>query len=440
MRSAVIRTFLRVLFAARNEGSSEFIAWKSLVYNMSYRLPKAANKDRLIGFKTIFRVLTIRREKASFNLNSEGSTPGDAFITGRVSSIDTRMAYLKSVGLLPSKAIARSNLSSNWNQVNTLTLFVIISIGFLLAIIGVFDKQRANLALVFPSLIEIELIFKFVVRNKITHIHDFAQFEVDSNLLYLCLKNKHDLVVLKYPSPGPLMLHNTLLLTDTLCINTPYQEEEVAVLPYVRSESIQFVPPEHYLDYSHLYNDEVAPKYTLGYYSHGSWVREMQGHADDGLEIAKYEVVLLKWLNELLEKNEQYTLKILTHPKERCKSLDEARQRFYDTHIPISSRVFFAQHEKSTTIFNQVDIGIGVYSTILFERLYCGFKTLILPPNNGFPIENSTLNNICIRSESRLASLTELSTHLSPAEFFAKMEMRTYSKKIKLNSKIRTDD
>jgi hypothetical protein len=69
--------------------------------------------------------------------------------------------------------------------------------------------------------------------------------------------------------------------------------------------------------------------------------------------------------------------------------------------------------------FEQVDIAMAAFSTILYERMFCGFKTLI--GNYGFesfPMKSSSLRNICFHDSQQMDKLVVDASGMSKDKFF----------------------
>ncbi len=67
------------------------------------------------------------------------------------------------------------------------------------------------------------------------------------------------------------------------------------------------------------------------------------------------------------------------------------------------------------------------YSSLLFERLYFGFKTIFYTLySDDFPLKESSINNICAFSEEELESLINACLPLTDNEFFEKMNIKNY--------------
>jgi hypothetical protein len=77
--------------------------------------------------------------------------------------------------------------------------------------------------------------------------------------------------------------------------------------------------------------------------------------------------------------------------------------------------------------FRESDIAITCYSTIIFERLYCGFKTLIKRiKEHDFPLAGSPLNRICFEDYHQLSELIKDASHINSTAFFEKNEISSY--------------
>ena len=76
--------------------------------------------------------------------------------------------------------------------------------------------------------------------------------------------------------------------------------------------------------------------------------------------------------------------------------------------------------------FNLVDLGISFSSTIMHERLFCGFKSIFFTRNKFFPLKNSRLYQISSIEKSRFINLLESSLKINTYEFFKKNDLFDY--------------
>lgn len=296
-----------------------------------------------------------------------------------------------------------------------------------------FNKTKGlkiNYALCLKELIECSCLLHFIKKNNITTLIDFANYEVDSNLLYLLLKEQ-GVTVYKVPSPGPLFIHNSILLSDYLVVTSGYQLEELSHLKNIKVNYLIKSIPEMGYDYLDKYlkksqsNNDNA--YTLGYYSHASWLRKKQKHADNGLNLENAEEETLKIIDAFLLKKSNYKLTVFLHPRE--KTIDSKEVYRYYTEIFKSKNIEFAPKEISTAnSFDNVNIAILALSTILFERLFVKRKVLICKKNiQSFPHPTSSLNHICFETVGELENLIVQASHLNNDEFYNNFQINNHT-------------
>jgi len=411
---------LKRLWFPKNE--DEEIARDSFFENITYLFPDSAKQAPLLGFSEIRKIL---------NQNSETIKTYGHNVTiiydRKPSKEETRRDYLENLEpkFTTAKFISKVDLIKGKSRLSAFERFSLLSVGLLLSLMIVLTaKRRVSYAVLIKSLYEFSIlkrIFKDVAK---VEFHDFVQYDIDSNLLYLFLKHLKgkDIVYFKYPSPGPLSLHNKWLLTDVLAINHGYHNEEIDHLKAtIKYQRIEKVPPEGFFTYANLYEGELHIKHStrIGFYSHAAWIRKMEGHASDGLNIAQSEEVLLTKLGQYLEQNPNEIITLFLHPKEKTDTYFLKAKTFY--HRFLGDR-FVISETPSTTAFDSVKLGVGVYSTILFERLICGFSTCIYTPSNTFPLQHSALNTVIINRGDFINQI-ERFLELSDRDFFKRYNL-----------------
>ena len=76
----------------------------------------------------------------------------------------------------------------------------------------------------------------------------------------------------------------------------------------------------------------------------------------------------------------------------------------------------------------EADLGVAVYSTIVFERLFFGYKTLLFPYGmEGFPIEGSSFGNICPNTPDKLYDALGKNLPLTRESFFEINNLKDYT-------------
>lgn len=299
----------------------------------------------------------------------------------------------------------------------------------LLMVFSFFKKNKGAYALILDHFIVLNNLIDKLKNKQTKEVFYFSTYELESNILAKVFQNE-GVHVIKIPSEVPISLWNKCILTDTLIICNAYQLEE---LDFHKStivfDKTLFWGPELILDYLNLYksNEFVPPKNTIGFYSTASWVRVKEGHINQGVDMYQTELDVLTVLNELGENIESLKIKLFLHPKEKSSLyLSEAKRRYNDLLSDVSFEIVDVS-KPSAFYFHEIDLAVAFNSTLMYERLYCGFKSLLMPNNPNFPIPNSSMENICAKNMSELKELILNSLNLSTFEFFQKNDILHYS-------------
>ena len=78
--------------------------------------------------------------------------------------------------------------------------------------------------------------------------------------------------------------------------------------------------------------------------------------------------------------------------------------------------------------FDEINIAVSLYSTLMFERIFLGFKTILAPFDyDDFPFKQSSLNQICAHNIQQLYSKLDFNLKLTTAEFFENNNLQNYS-------------
>jgi len=384
-----------------------------LLSDLTYRLPNSAKKDLFIGFKEWKRIVSRKKISKTFEA-------GEPFVLVSTSNqIDISKEYISAnTSNQTLNVLVREELSLPSFNLQFHLFALRISLQCL------FDSRRVNLALVIREVVEWAAVESALSENNSNAYFDFTPFEKDSNALAFLLMGK-GIHVTKIPSPGPLSGHHTFMIADAVVLSSAYQLEELPHIKHFYVRSFLNWPPEQYMRYaSHYRHAPLPPKNTIGFYSHGEWIRRKVGHADFGMGIQENEVFLLNALKSFLEKHSEFQLLIFPHPKERK---DAEFESYYASILEGTNYLIVPSDMKSSESFFKVNIGLMAYSTLLFERLSLGFKTFIgtnFP--TSFPLEGSPLNNLCLSSFEKLESALLLANEETEKEFFAQKGLENY--------------
>jgi hypothetical protein len=397
--------------------------------SMSFRLPESAKTDRLIGFRVWRRMnQAIKRNQAK--AYPEGL--GDAMIIQGVARNKERISeYIsfQSQQRIPY-FIAKDELPFQQQKISASDRRALQFFSLKTALHCLFNKDRKNRALWPWFCLENWALTDFSSRENIKTAFDFAPYLIDANYYTKALQQKK-VTVFKVPSSGPLKAHNKYILGDVLVLSTPYQfMEREKFKATIRVGKVAKWIPERALEYIQQYQNPTLPEppqSSIGYYSHGGWLRKASGHADNGLNIPTAELQLMEDLSTWLREAKDKELIIFLHPKEKSADVIEQTKAFYQKHFGEFNYRFADTNKATSEGFHLVDLGIAVYSTVLYERLFAGYKSII--GNYGmsdFPDPDASLSRICFQSKSALDQALDEAFAVDRQGFFEKNGLLEY--------------
>lgn len=394
--NAVFWVAQKVFFPVSAE---EKIAKRSLMDGVSYLYPEEDKSRRFLGFSELIQLIRTKKQTFIPEVNSKGIVLDRAYRKEQI-----RLDYLGALGHKRKDLVFISKNDIRCYQ-SVLPFWESVQIylfGFFIATKVVFIRDnRVNWTLLIRTILELSILKRLLSESERIEWHDFVQYDIDSNLIYLFLKEiqGENLTCFKYPSPGPLALHNSCLLTDVLVLNHGYHLDELKYFAEsILCSEVVVRPPEGFFSYQAEYKDvEFCEDLLIGYYSHAAWLRKLEGHSDDGLDILAAEEKVLKMLANFIDENPSIKLVLFLHPREKAEKYMDKTNLYYQKYFGDNFEVASVNSSKG---FNLVKLGIGVYSTILFERLVCGFPTLIFSPADTFPIKDSVLDEIILNTEN----------------------------------------
>jgi hypothetical protein len=425
----VVKTTLKIVFNTQQDSDESLIASCAL-NNMSYRLPRAANFDRLIGVRVWLRFLKSLKLKSGTGIITRVPDNPNWFMTTHEGGWKIAVDYVEycskhSMGTV----VYKDYLSGELKHKLPIAIFHSL-LAIAISVVCVFSKKRSNIAALIREIPEMTALLHAAKKGKAERFYNFCSKEKDAGIISYLMQEIGVWVIL-IPAAGPLKTHNHTLYGDEVILCNPYQFEEFEMLKKnMRVKKVTRWIPERTNEYiaNYMQGLSTSPK-TLGLYSHGSWLREMQNHADNGLNLPEAEAKLIQDLAQFMGKHSDFTLTIFAHPKEKKPDVFESTKAFYEKHFDFKSgRVFFSEPNKSTaSAFDKIDIALSAFSTIQYERLFCGYKTLIgaytIP---DFPLSGSPLEKICIRSYHDLERMVLAASEETAADFLRKNGIENY--------------
>lgn len=115
-------------------------------------------------------------------------------------------------------------------------------------------------------------------------------------------------------------------------------------------------------------------------------------------------------------------LKYLKMAKMRVKT-----RVYYGQYLPLDRIDLRLDFTANNQQFEAADVGVAVFSTIVYERLFCGYKSRILNLTNpAFPLAGSSLGRSCVRSEAALEGAMYECAGLTHSEDFRQLGITAF--------------
>tara|TARA_B100001287_G_scaffold144355_1_gene121381 strand:+ start:11554 stop:12855 length:1302 start_codon:yes stop_codon:yes gene_type:complete len=411
------------LFSIFPSKASKIIA--NHIFGKSFKFPEKITNNTFIVLTYYFRFLKTKVFDFQKDINQH-----NIIFDSSIESKEVRLKYLKYYTKIEDFNFVSCQELLYFKSYSFKIFYTLISIPFVLFffVASHFSSYKSSLALFVEYPLILFNFFRLFKNGISPQVYYFSIYQRESNFFANYMQKK-GLNVIKIPSEVPIGYWNANILCDELIICNYYQYKElIHFQDSVKFNKTTFWGPENSFSYRDLYSSKVeVTKNSIGYYSTGSWVRKKMGHIDQGIDFELHEKKLLIYLKEFLENNKQISLFIFLHPKEKSKDFYSYVVDFYkrslgsEINFEIVDRTVNASHS-----FNMVDLGIAFSSTIMHERLFCGFKSIFFTRNNFFPLKNSKLYPISSIEKSSFINLLESSLKINTYEFFKKNDLLDY--------------
>jgi hypothetical protein len=399
---------------------------------ITYRLPNESKKDIFITIRIYKRIFInlFKRKKVFLKLNQNTDT---AIFDGNDNSIELRENYIKTYSGEPSSSFISKNELICYLSIYLTIFYVVVLIISIIPIflISLFSKNKCHFPLMIQEFFETIQLVYLVKKYHLSKMHYFCIYERDSNICAFVLM-KFGVYVNKVPSEVPLYFFNKTIIANELSFCFAYQKEEFEVFNKTMFvEKTNLWAPEQILNAPKrfLVNEKNDKKsmYDIGFFSSGNWLRMQLGDIDLGHNDKENEELILQGLIDYAQKN-NLKLRLFLHPLEKKAQHKDSTEDYYKE---------FLQHENVTladvTIssiegFDDINLAVSLYSTLMFERIYLGFKTILAPFDyDEFPIKQSSLNQICVHNINQLYSKLNVNLKLTTIEFFELNHLKNYS-------------
>jgi hypothetical protein len=345
---------------------------------------------------------------------------------------NNRDRYLSYLSIGPYAYLSRNHcyFPVPWNKRISIAIQLCLLLPILI-LLALFRSNRGNLSLLSIELVEASLLLSQIEKMPgLKKVYLFSAFEKDCNFLSYILQRKMKLKVQVVPSSNPLKNFYKQGLCTTLTFTAAFHPAEFEELKanwfYDNTENW---PPFGYEEVLPKLNTYKEPTpFTIGLFSSGNWLREQLGHIPTVPFMREAEQLLVQHLKRFLEEKPEFKLVIYLHPLEKRGEQRLAESiRYYRSNI--GEQVRFAPFEmNSVSSFDLVDIGVAIYSSTIFQRLFAGQKSLLAPYDmeaNYFT--DIRLEAISIRSYEQLKTLLLKTANQSPTQYFDSFKLHDYT-------------
>lgn len=287
------------------------------------------------------------------------------------------------------------------------------------------DAKQNLIAL--PELIDALQRLKNLTSNHTTAYYT-GVYEPESNVISLYLKKQGSKVNF-FVSGTPLVLHLKKMFCDTLFVSNAYQKEELPGLSKtLLCNGVEVAGPFSVNDLVYNSKEGVSNK-TIAVYTSGVWFRKKNGT----LVLSDFEIrekKLFEFLDRYVtDSGNKISVLVFCHPKEKSNAGDyeEAKQHYLEGMVNKAAFIFPEREAETIRNFNRAELAVVPLSNTLFERLYAGYKTIVVNnENDWFPMKRSALNNVACNTYQNFSVLVKRVLGMSEHDFFLQNGLSDY--------------
>lgn len=230
------------------------------------------------------------------------------------------------------------------------------------------------------------LLFSHLNRLEKPELFIFRLYQPASIFAAAFLK-EHGIYVHLVPSTTPLAPFNRRLIGSSLKICNPYHLDEFAIYQTLGAcKDSETWSVEDIVPLDAYYHDRPRPNLpqVLGLYTQGFWLRHRLGllHPKWSAQLFEQEQELFRFLQAYVNEQPDLELVIFPHPMER-RHYQKTGEYNFSAGTSGQIRVDFSG-TSSNLSFDQVGLGLTTVSSVGFNRIFMGFRSLFFVPSEGF--------------------------------------------------------
>ena|GEM_PF-3260979 len=322
-------------------------------------------------------------------------------------------------------AIWKTRLLGYYSVADKCMQFIMLTLLFPFLIpFACFKKYRASASLLFFEYVELVNLLKIAKRNSVKSLFYYSIYEKDSNISAIALQSVN-IYVVKVASLTPLKFWNNIVIADKLVVNTFQQLEETKIFKdTILAKEIELWGPDE--------NVKVFDRYTLGmyelnknvigYYSTASYIRALENDLDI-YNTSAGESITMTYIAEYIQKHPGIRLVVFPHPREKNEKYKKSMEEYYARYFKGIEYKIMLDTQPSAYYFEEANVGIAFYSSVIFERLYFGFKSMLFtPPDSKVNVLELRGNKMYATTKEELFSRLDMFLPMSNHEYFKFVE------------------
>lgn len=345
------------------------------------------------------------------------------------------LKYMQELGMNVNEVNVIVRDESNVGHLTSIDKMIVLICNFFLCIfclfLAVFMKNANKLSILSLELTESSILMSNLLKCKTSYVYFFSAYEKDANFIALLMQKSHVLCH-KIPSSNPIKNFYPKVIADKFSFTAPFQINEY---PSLKSNwlvaEFDMYPNlgfQNLVDFT-IEKKGEAPKNSIGIFTRGIWLRKLRGDSFLGVGEDIAEIEMLNYLKEFLLDNPYInTVYILLHPTEK-KTIEQFEQskKYYMDFFGVLDLNFVDSTVPSNELFGLFDVGIASVSSVIFERLYCGYKCLLAPINLKVKLfEDENLNHIIANSKEEFFIKLKEITSISNMNYFSEYNLNDY--------------
>jgi hypothetical protein len=258
-------------------------------------------------------------------------------------------------------------------------------------------------------------------------IHLFRISSIESPFIAGYLK-EHSVYVNLIASMTPLSFYNRVLVGNSLKMTTAYQCDEADYYkPLEKPATYELWAPETIHRMVEYYDGMTIDEHhnTVGVYTQGFWLRNKLGllHPDVAQGYVKRETELIAAMLEWEKRTANTRLVIFPHPLERRHLHKTGEHQFIEALKSNQVEVDLSESNVSFLQFDRVGLGVTTLSSIGFERIHMGFRTLFFTAPVGSAVR---FPNLSIQSRYNDIFISKRPDLLTAVDRVRKIKHREY--------------